>query len=195
VEIIPTVVDTETHKPVEVSSSRESHKQHLTVGWTGSHTTLFYLAEVVPILVDLQKIYDFTFLVIANKDPQLQLKHYQFIHWSKETEVEDLQQMDIGIMPLEDTQWAKGKCGFKLIQYGAIGIPSIGTSVGVNAEVIKEGETGFLVSDTESWKNKLELLLKDSELRNTMGKAARKKIMADYSVTAVNQKFIELFSS
>ncbi|MEK9985497.1 MAG: glycosyltransferase, partial [Opitutae bacterium] len=182
VEVMPTVVDTQIHKPAEINSNQITQSKPLTIGWTGSHSTLFYLEEVLHVIKELQEIYDFMFLVIANKDPQLPLKNYKFIKWSKETEVQDLHQMDIGIMPLEDTPWAKGKCGFKLIQYGAIGIPSLGSTIGVNTTIIDDGETGFLVTDYISWKDKVELLLNDSKLRKKMGEAARAKIVSEYSV-------------
>lgn len=194
VVVIPTVVDTEVHKPINRAVTlRHVQSDKIVLGWTGSHSTLFYLNATLTVIKELQKKHDFTFLVIANRDPLLPLKNYQFIKWSKDTEVEDLQRIDIGIMPLEDTEWARGKCGFKLIQYGAIGIPSVASAVGTNIEVIEEGVSGFLISEIEHWKQRLEELLVNEELRKKMGAAARKKIETHYSVSAIHAGFIKLF--
>jgi len=164
------------------------------IGWTGSHSTLMYLDPILPVLQELQNEHDFQFVVIANKDPKLPLKNYQFIKWTEENEVSDLQQLDIGIMPLENTEWAKGKCGFKLIQYGAVGIPSVASPVGVNSEVLIDEKTGYLASTTQEWKTCLEKLLKDPELRSKMGQAAREHIVANYSVESQKEKFLSLFA-
>lgn len=193
VVVIPTVVDTNTHNRKIQESISGNNK--LTIGWTGSHSTLFYLNEVLPILAELQKTIDFTFLVIANKNPELPLRNYRFVKWNKETEVDDLQQIDIGIMPLEDTAWARGKCGFKLIQYGAIGIPAVASPVGVNQEVIDDGHTGFLATLKETWNEKLLALLTDETLRLSMGLAARQKIEKEYAADSIKQKFVDLFNS
>lgn len=190
--------ETEAHK-TDKNLARSSSKlstiasQLPVVGWTGSHSTLFYLDMILPILQQLEKDHEFTFLVIANRDPKPEVKNYQFIRWSKENEVHDLSQIDIGIMPLEDTEWAKGKCGFKLIQYGAMGIPSIASPVGTNLHVIQENETGLFASSPKEWYEKLKKLLQDSRLRTEMGAKAREWIVKQYSVESLESKFLALF--
>ena len=189
VEVIPTVVDTEVHK----NSKFKIQNSKPIIGWTGSHSTLFYLDSIIPIIQELQKDYDFEFMVIANKNPELPLKKFRFTKWCKESEIDDLEQIDIGIMPLEDTEWAKGKCGFKLIQYGALEIPSVASPVGVNRQIIEHGVNGFLAETAMEWKESLRNLLEDEHLRKKIGKAARTKIENDYSVRAYQNSFIELF--
>jgi glycosyltransferase involved in cell wall biosynthesis len=198
VVIIPTIVDTDVHsndQPKANSQQPIANSQKLTIGWTGSHSTLFYLDSIVPILQALETHYDFNFLVIANRDPELPLKNYLFIKWNKDSEIDDLQKIDIGIMPLEDSEWAKGKCGFKLIQYGALGIPSVASSVGVNEDIITHEENGFLAKNQEDWKNHLTLLLENETARIEMGRKARKVVQEKYSIAAVEKDFLDLFSA
>src|SRR6056297_1871598 len=90
--------------------------------------------------------------------------------------------MDIGVMPLPDTPWMRGKCGYKLIQYMACGLPVIASPVGVNAEIVEHGVNGFLVGTDEEWKSALTILLKDPDLRRRMGREGRKKVEREYSL-------------
>ena len=192
VEITPTIVDTTAHTSI-LSSQLSSLNAQLVVGWTGSHSTLKYLQPLVPILQELQQQTDFTFLVIADQDPQLPLRNYQYIKWSKETEVEDLNRMDIGLMPLEDDQWSKGKCGFKAIQYGAIGVPALVSPVGVNAEIVEDGISGYHCLTDSDWEIAITSLIKDHELRTKMGQAGRERIVKHYSVESQKTSFLALF--
>lgn len=202
VDVIPTVVDTVMHNPVSQKPKANLPTQKLwqagsqkpVIGWTGSHSTLFYLDVILPVLQQLEKDYEFTFLVIANKNPHLPLTNFQFINWKKETEIEDLAQIDIGVMPLEDSEWAKGKCGFKLIQYLAMEIPAVASPVGVNPDIIKENETGFLASSPDQWIEKLTSLLNNEKLRKRIGAQGRKLIITKYSVESQLDTFLQLFS-
>ena len=133
--------------------------------------------------------------MIANKNPELPINGFEFITWTQSSEVSDLQKFDIGIMPLTDDIWSKGKCGFKAIQYGASGIPALVSPVGVNTEVVKDELTGFLCNNTEDWKTRLEELILDESKRQKMGAAGRKHIEANYSVNAIRDKFLSLFES
>ncbi len=188
VEILPTVVDTTAHRPSPANASNE-----LTIGWTGSHSTLHYLKPLLSVLKDLESDYEFTFLVIANKDPQLSLKHYRFIPWSKTSEVTDLQQIDIGVMPLEDNLWSQGKCGFKLIQYLSLGIPAVASPVGVNTEIVLHEQTGLLAKTQEEWKQALIRLIESPQLRKSYGMAGRKLIENRFSVESQKETFMRLF--
>lgn len=197
VEITPTVVNTKVHAPI-INSQLSTYipmaiGTHLVVGWTGSHSTLKYLQPLVPILQRLGNKINFTFLVIADQDPQLPLKNYQFICWSKETEVEDLNRIDIGLMPLEDDQWSKGKCGFKAIQYGAIGLPALVSPVGVNAEIVEDGVTGYHCRTDKDWEAAIKQLFKDDLLRKKLGKAGRERVVNYYSTTSLRHQFLALF--
>lgn len=163
------------------------------IGWTGSHSTLQYLHPIVPVLQELEKTHDFTFLVIANQDPQLPLKDYCFAKWNKESEVEDLAQIDIGVMPLEDNEWSKGKCGFKLIQYLSLGIPAVASPVGVNAEIVIHNKTGLIATTSQQWLEALKQLLELETLRKKMGDSGRKLIEDRYSVKSQQESFLQLF--
>ncbi|MBS1588540.1 MAG: glycosyltransferase family 4 protein [Bacteroidetes bacterium] len=187
---LPTVVDV-IHKHNKV---KKHHEGKPVVGWTGSHSTLFYLDAFMPILQTLQEQFDFTFLVIADKSPDLPLCDWQFIQWNEETEVADLLRMDIGIMPLKADKWSEGKCGFKLIQYMSCGIPSLADPVGVNKDIIDDGINGFLCTNTEQWSEKLSQLIQFPELRREMGEKGREKIVQSYSLQSQEEKFIALFN-
>jgi glycosyltransferase involved in cell wall biosynthesis len=133
--------------------------------------------------------------VIADKDPQLPLKNYRFIKWSKENETRDLLNFHIGVMPLYDDEISRGKCGFKAIQYMSLGIPAVVSPVGVNSEIVEDGRNGFVCNSIEEWRDRLELLLKDMGLRIKMGEAARETIVEKFSVIANGQLFLDLFEN
>ena len=190
VVIIPTVVNTATHHNL-----MQTHKPgEVAVGWTGSFSTLKFLDRIIPVLQEMQNDFPFTFFVIADKDPKLPLKNYRFIPWSRDTEVKDLLNFHIGLMPLLDDDLSKGKCGFKAIQYMSLGIPALVSPVGVNSDIVDQGENGFLCDTNEELKNALRTLLSSPELRARQGVAARKKIEEKYSVQATVNQFIALFN-
>ena len=190
VKVIPTVVDTEKKStPGSLSPNKKT-----VIGWTGSHSTLLYLQHLEPLLTRLQNKYDFELMVIANKPPQFQELNFHFIPWSEEAEVKELNKIDIGIMPLPDDEWTKGKCGFKAIQYMALQKPAVASAVGVNSEIIDSGVNGFVCRTEREWEEALEMLLKDERLRQEMGKAGRKKIVEQYSTRSQTSAFIGLFS-
>jgi glycosyltransferase involved in cell wall biosynthesis len=116
-------------------------------------------------------------------------------YWNKETEIQDLMRFDIGIMPLKDSEWEKGKCGFKLIQYMALEIPAVASDVGVNGEIINDPKLGFLIegNDKHNWKESLMTLLGNPELRREIGVAGRKRIEEKYSLQANKEKVLGLF--
>jgi glycosyltransferase involved in cell wall biosynthesis len=190
VRIIPTVVNTE----MVHSRLQDQQVNCPNIGWTGSFSTLQYLQMVVPILQELQEKYEFTFFVIADRDPKLPLKRYQFIRWNKETEVQDLLKFHIGLMPLTDDDYSRGKCGFKAIQYMSLGMPALVSPVGVNTEIVNDGVDGYICEKEEDWKDRIEKLLKDADLRMKIGKSARAKIEKSYSIAATRNLFLELFT-
>lgn len=186
---IPTVVDTTNRYKIQ-----HVHKPgKAVVGWTGSHSTLKYLDPLVEMLNDLQQEVDFTLRIIADKQPDLYFKDWEFIPWNATTEIEDLTQIDIGLMPLIADAWSEGKCGFKLIQYLALGIPAVATPVGVNTSIIQVGVNGFLASDNQQWRTLLLKLIKNVELRYQLGSNGRKYIVEHYSIESQKNKFLKLF--
>ncbi len=186
---LPTVIDTQNR----YNQLQTQTPERVTVGWTGSHSTLPYLDTVMPVLQALQAELDFTFLVIADKKPHLPLRDWRFIPWNAETEIADLLQIHIGIMPLTPDPWSEGKCGFKLIQYGGVGIPAVASPVGVNSAVIEANKTGFLAGSPGEWERALRALLTDTGLREQMGAAGRQRIVEKYSLTAYEKTFLSLF--
>lgn len=189
--INPTTIDTE-HLHNRVRDQKAPGK--LVIGWTGSHSTLKYLDQLVPILQKLEVKYDFEFRVISNQPPVFPLNSLKFQPWRKETEIEDLLELHIGVMPLEDDPWAKGKCAFKALQYMALGIPALVSPVGMNTEVVEEEVNGYLCTTPEQWSAALETLMRDPELRIQLGKAARTTIVERYSVASNQQNFLRLFA-
>jgi glycosyltransferase involved in cell wall biosynthesis len=188
--VIPTVVNT-------TAVHNQMQQQETTtpaIGWTGSFSTLKYLDIILPVIRDLQEKYNFLFVVIADKNPELPLRNYRFIKWSKDTEVSDLLSFHIGLMPLYNDEIAKGKCGFKAIQYMSLGIPAVVSPVGVNVQIVDEGVTGFVCDTADEWRHSIEMLLNNVQLRTNMGVAARKKIEYSYSVISSAPLFIDLFN-
>jgi glycosyltransferase involved in cell wall biosynthesis len=188
VRVIPTVVNTETAHAILKDQSAPGK---IVIGWTGTFSTLKYLDLVTEALQRLEKKYDFEFLVIANKNPQLPLKNFRFKEWNLETEISDLLEMHIGLMPLTDDPISRGKCGFKAIQYMALGIPALVTPLEANLAIVDEGVNGYFCDSANEWEAKMALLLEDAQLRQEMGRAARKKIVEQYSVAATVEPFVK----
>ncbi len=191
VVVIPTVIDTNLYIP-----SRQLPSEKIIIGWTGSHTTIVHFQQALPVLKQLQKKYGskIGFRVISDhvfRDPELDVEG---IIWNSTTEVEDLASIHIGIMPMPDNEWSRGKCGFKGLQYMGLSKPVVLSTVGVNTEIIRDGENGFLATTPEEWMNRLSLLIEDDVLRKKMGDAARRTVEELYSVKAWRDTYIELFN-
>ena len=185
----PTTIDTNYH----VAKANTRNKDLLTVGWTGTHSTLPYLQHIVPSLIEAYREQAFRLVVIANKPPNFKFPELDFIEWSKKSEVEDLQKIDIGLMPLSEDLWSEGKCGFKALQYMGIGIPVLGSPVGVNKEIIPNG--GFLITEKEDWGMKLKALMQESSLREALGKQGRMYVKKHFSIESNLNNFLYLFRS
>ena len=191
--IIPTTIDTNYHKP----KVKGGTKNYITLGWTGSSTTIKHFEEIIPVLEKIQNKYDqkVKILLISNKSLKSETISLEFIPWNKETEIDDLAKIDIGIMPLPDDKWSKGKCGFKGLQYMAMGIPTIMSPVGVNKEIIENVINGYLASTEEEWIEKLSLLIENPELREKTGKAGRQTVIERYSVESQKENYLAVFNS
>ena len=189
VRVIPTVVDT-TDKYVSAHSPEPAR---LTVGWTGSHSTLRHLALVEPALAELQREYGNAITIIANQAPDLDRLDFNFVKWSPDDEIAQLDRIDIGIMPLYTDPWAEGKCGFKAIQFMAMGKPVVATPLGVNKVIIDDEKNGLLAQTDPEWIDHLRSLLTDASLRRDMGRAARERIVSTYSIRAVLPAWKKLF--
>jgi glycosyltransferase involved in cell wall biosynthesis len=188
VEVIPTTIDTKNQHTKRVDHG----KTPLMIGWTGTHSTMHYLDFVIPILRKLENEFDFTFKVISNKKPDYQLKSLVYQDWKEETEMEDLAEIQIGIMPLVLDAWSEGKCGFKALQYMALGMAGIVSPVGVNTKIIQHGENGFIAETTQEWEDALRLLLENKQLRSELGNRALESIQQKWSVDSWKENYLEL---
>jgi len=190
-KIIPTTINTDYHfkKPF-------SKRKNICIGWTGSHSTLEYFKLALPILKEVYNKYnkDIDFKVIVDIDFEEPDINLTASRWAVETEIEDLSEIDIGIMPLPDDEWAKGKCGFKALQYMALEIPTVLSPVGVNTEIIEDGINGFLASTNEDWVEKLSLLIESKDLRERLGKAGRQTVIEKYSYQSQKEKYLNYFN-
>ncbi len=193
VSIIPTTIDTESYVP----GQRQNDQGPVTIGWSGSITTIqhFNLAEAT--LKRLKAKYKdrIAIKVIGDANYRNEALDVQGIGWSAATELDDLRSMDIGIMPLPDDEWAQGKCGLKGLQYMALGIPTIMSPVGVNKQIIEDGSNGFLASEEDTWFEKLSLLIDHPELRTRLGEAGRATVEEAYSVKANADKYSSVFEA
>ncbi|MEJ0034457.1 MAG: glycosyltransferase family 4 protein [Bacteroidota bacterium] len=182
----PTTIDTNYHKPLAKVNNSE-----IVIGWTGSHSTLKYINEVAPAL---QKIPGIAFMIISNSTISIpSVQSVRNVAWKKQTEIEDLAQLDIGIMPLPNDEWSKGKGGFKALQYMAMEIPTVVSPVGVNTKIVTNGVDGFICDTTAEWVTALEKLINDPVLRKQLGVAGRKKVERNYSVSSNTSNFLSLF--
>jgi glycosyltransferase involved in cell wall biosynthesis len=187
---LPTVLNT----TINYSRIKEQQTERVTIGWIGSHSTLPYLKLIEPVLQQLEQNYSFDFRVVADQKPDLKLKSLKFIVWSEVTEVESLLLFNIGVMPLPDTEWAKGKCAFKALQYMALGIPAVVSKVGANVTAVPDSLAGYSCTTHQEWYEKLELLLQDADLRAKFGRTGKQWVTQAFSMAAHEQTFLELFT-
>ena len=173
---LPTVINLK-----EYPQTKQSYESNvITIVWIGSLYTGKYLKIVIPVLQQLAKKYPIKLKVIG-VDIAIVGVDLEIIKWRESTEVEELLSSDIGIMPLENTIWEKGKCGFKLIQYMACGLPVVATAAPANEEIVDDNVSGFLVYREEDWYTSLEKLIVSADTREQFGKAGRRKIESNYS--------------
>lgn len=193
VKVVPTTIDTDWHKR---KIYRTPDDTPVCIGWTGSITTIKHFEFAVPVLLKLKEKYGnkISFKVIGDANYKNEEMGITGIPWNKDTEIEELSTLDIGIMPLPNDEWSKGKCGLKGLQYMALEIPAIMSPVGVNSEIITDGINGFLAKNDQDWFEKLSLLIDNFELRQTIGKEARKTIIDKYSKDSEKGNYIKYFN-
>jgi glycosyltransferase involved in cell wall biosynthesis len=196
VDVIPTCIDTQKYHP-NLAACNGRDPNRIVLGWIGTSGNFPYLKSVRPVLRELVRKYPQVTVRIVSEHPPLPDVlggvPFEYQKWTAGAELEDLCGFDIGIMPLEDSAWSRGKCGFKLIQYMACGKPVVASPIGANTSIVEDGENGFLVSDEAQWIEKLSLLFDNPELRRTFGQNARQKIKTLYSTETYQAKFVELF--
>jgi glycosyltransferase involved in cell wall biosynthesis len=177
---ISSTVDAKKYRPV----NEYSNHRRVTLGWSGSVSTSKYFYLLANVLKELRARYEFDILVVGDDEVAIEGLTIEAIKWSEETEVSNLQRMDIGLYPLPDEEWVLGKSGLKAIQYMALGIPTVATAVGANFRVIENNVSGFLVDCDDEWIRVLSELICNAELRRQVGSAARKRVVDLYSIDA-----------
>lgn len=193
IEIIPTTIDTDEYQRLNIPNDDGK----ICIGWSGSITTIQHFEYAIPFLKKIKEKFGdkVKFKVVGDGSYLNEELGIEGLPWRKDTELKDLSSFDIGIMPLPDDEWAKGKCGLKGLQYMALEIPTLMSPVGVNAEIIQDGENGFLATETEEWVEKISQLVESAELRKSMGQKARQTVLDKYSVHALKDKYLRLFNS
>jgi len=180
VVINPTTIDTINH---HVPKQHDDEK--VVIGWTGTHSTLQYLEPIADILNEIIDSRNIELLIIANQEPKSAIKKFTFI--------DDLNMISIGLMPLKDDEWAKGKCGFKALQFMALEKPVLVSPVGVNGAIVENGVSGYHCTNAQEWKQGLLELIDDIALRKKMGINGRKKVENEFSVKCNTENFLSLF--
>lgn len=176
VEVVPTTIELSQYTP---GSGGRSHPP--VIGWSGSHSTVQHLDTVRIALQRLAATHEFELRVIGTASYELAGVATSAQTWNAANEVEDLRTFDIGIMPLPDDEWSKGKCGLKALQYMALGVPTVCSPVGVNCEIVADGENGLLASSDQEWVTALRRLLDSPDLRRRLGAAGRSTVEARYA--------------
>jgi glycosyltransferase involved in cell wall biosynthesis len=191
VTVIPTTIDTEKYLKRQDSMAAEVPM----IGWTGSFSTVQHLDTLRGALQKLAQHERFRLRVIGTPEYRLEGVEVEARPWRPETELDDLRPVDIGVMPLPDNQWSRGKCGLKALQFMALGTPTICSPVGVNTEIVRDGENGFIAGTEAEWVEKLGRLLRSAELREKMGAAGRATVEQGYSAVAQAPRVYEIFQS
>lgn len=191
VTVVPTTIDTDKYllEPSKPCSPAP------VIGWSGSFSTVQHLDTLRASLQRLAAREKFRLRVVGVSNYRLDGVETEAVPWRSQTEIEDLRVIDIGVMPLPDDDWSRGKCGLKALQYMALGIPTICSPVGVNSEIIQDGVNGFLASTEAEWIEKLTALLHSAELRERFRFAGRRTVEAKYSTRSQVPRVLEIFKS
>jgi glycosyltransferase involved in cell wall biosynthesis len=177
VTVVPTTIDTTRYAPRRPARGGET----VVIGWSGSYSTVQHLDVLRAALQRLAGIVPFRLRVIGTSRYELPGVEVVASVWRAEMEVDDLREIDIGIMPLPDDRWSRGKCGLKALQYMALGIPAVCSPVGVNSDIIDHGRNGFLASAEDEWVDRLAELMRSAEARERLGAAGRQTVEERFS--------------
>jgi len=191
VTIVPSTIDTTQYR----AGARKDSADVPVIGWTGSYSTIQYLDRVKGALQSLATRERFRLRVVGVPHYQIEGVDVEALPWRPETEVQDLLPIDVGIMPLPDDRWTRGKCGMKALQYMALGLPVVCSPVGASVDIIRNGENGFLVNTEAEWIDRLSCLLRDPLLRERLGTEARKTVDTNYSAVLQAPRVFQVLNS
>ena len=191
VHIIPSTIDEGIHKPIQV----DKEDKRICVGWSGSLTTMAHFESLLPVLEKLRAKYgqEVRLLSIGAKSSKAEELNIEYLPWNAASENEDLNQIDIGLMPLPNNKWTAGKCGMKALLYMAAGKATIVTPLGVNAEIIQHGLNGLHATSQEDWYEAIVDLLENPSKRKQLGEAGRAKVVQHYSKKAWTIPLIDVY--
>jgi glycosyltransferase involved in cell wall biosynthesis len=190
IEYLPTVVDIDRY-PISEKKSKEFR-----IGWIGTPITAPYLGLVQDALVEVYQQTDARIVLIgAGERDFLPGLEKEKLAWNEASEVANIQSCDVGIMPLPDEPFARGKCGYKLIQYMAAGLPVVASPVGENTRIVEQGKTGFLASSQEEWRQALVSLYEDAGLRKKMGSAGRQRAEKEYTLQITAPRLLDILTT
>ena len=193
VMVFPSTIDLDYYKIPQRAEYKTIGK--VVIGWSGSHTTVEHFETIIPVLKTLKAKYGDTIEFVVYGDPHYKNAELgiQGLAWSFDTEVATVAAFDIGIMPLPNDQWSKGKCAMKGLMYMGLQVPAVLSGVGMNNDVIDNGKNGFLANTEDEWIEKLSLLIESPALRNELGKAGRLTIEQRFSAQALNAEYVNAF--
>lgn len=192
VEDISSTINTALYKPVNTYRNEKP----LTIGWSGSHSTLKYFFLLKDALIELKKKYAFNILVFGVDACNIPGLEIEVVPFREALEVATLQRIDIGVYPLPlNEQWVYGKSGLKALQYMSLGIPTVATAIAANLRIIQDRKTGLLVTTQEEWIHQLEMLLLHPELRQEIGIRSRKEVVEKYSIEANKDRYLKIVQS
>lgn len=192
IAIIPTTIDTSIYLPQKIKKDDKV----VCIGWSGSFSTIVHFSSAIPALQRIKKKFGskVKFKIIGDGKYYCAELETKGDPWVAATEIDDLSQIDIGIMPLPNDEWTKGKCGLKGLQYMALEIPTLMSPVGVNTEIIQNAVNGYLPDTENEWVDILSNLIENKELRKRIGRAGRQTVIDKYSVEAWKQKYLDNFN-
>ncbi|MCX7857420.1 MAG: glycosyltransferase family 4 protein [Deltaproteobacteria bacterium] len=191
VQVLPTPINGTKYYMKPQNSGTE-----VILGWIGGHVSIHYLESYKEVWEEIgRRFKNVSLTIICDTFIQTNFIKINFVPWSVETEVEELSKIDIGIMPLFEDMWSRGKCGFKIIQYLGMGIPCVCTPVGINRDIVQDGVEGFWATTKEEWVDKISILVQDPQLRRQMGERGRQKVLRDYTVEVCAPKLARYIQS
>jgi glycosyltransferase involved in cell wall biosynthesis len=183
--IIPTVIDLDRYPDQMPGETDKS----FTIGWIGSPSTARYVEDITPSLRKICDERDAHVKLIGSGNIDLEGVNLEVREWSEETEIQDIQDIDVGIMPLAQHPWERGKCGFKLIQYMGCWKPVAASPVGMNQKIVENGVNGYLADEYDAWVKALRTLLDDEERRNEMGRRGRQRVEQEYCLKVTTPRW------